>query len=102
MPWVEADLKSLSTVGLRCPEANRRLSVCLVCETDRRLAVRERAISAFSAYSEGLKEGKERVGRPVTTGTGIYRSGPGKCLFLEGEVRMKIDLRGFHLLMTQP
>jgi hypothetical protein len=37
-----------------------------------------------------------------TTGTGFHRSGPGECLFLEGEVRVKVDLRSFHLLMTEP
>ncbi len=54
----------------------------------------------MSAYSERLKKRKKRIGWPVTTGTGIYGSGPGECLFLESEVRMKVDLRSFHLLMT--
>ena len=56
----------------------------------------------MSAYSECLKERKERVGWSVTTGTGIHRRSPSECLFFKSEVRMKIDLRGFHLLMTQP
>jgi hypothetical protein len=56
----------------------------------------------MSSYSECLKEGKKRVGWSVTTGTGIHRRSPSECLFFKSEVRMKIDLRGFHLLMTEP
>ena len=55
----------------------------------------------MSAYSERLKKRKERIGWPVTAGTGIYGRGPGECFF-ESEVRMKVDLRSFHLLMTEP
>jgi hypothetical protein len=58
--------------------------------------------SAYSACLERLKKRKERIGWPVTTGTGIHGSGPGERLFLEGQVRVKVDLRSFHLLMTEP
>ena len=67
------------------------IDLCLVCETDRRLAVRERTMSPYSAFLERLKKRKERIGRPVTTGTGIYWRGPRECLFFESEVRMKVD-----------
>jgi hypothetical protein len=56
----------------------------------------------MSACLERLKKRKERIGWPVTTGTGIHGNGPGERLFLEGEVRVKVDLRSFHLLMTEP
>lgn len=58
--------------------------------------------STMSAHLECLKKPKERIGRPVTAGTGIYGCGPRECLFFESEVRMKIDLGGFNLLMTEP
>ena len=56
----------------------------------------------MSAYSERLEEGKERVGWSVTTGARIHGRSPSECPFFKSEVRMKIDLRGFHLLMTEP
>jgi hypothetical protein len=54
----------------------------------------------MSAYSECLKKRKQRIGWPVTAGGGIHWRGPRECLFFESEVRMKVDLRSFHLLMT--
>ena len=61
--------------------------------------VRDRTISA---YSERLKKRKERIGWPVTAGTGIYGCGPRECLFFESEVGMKVYLRSFHLLVAEP
>jgi hypothetical protein len=74
-----------------------------ICRQPRTQALTRRPHGrTISAYSECLKEGKERVGWSVTTGTGIHGRSPSECLFFKSEVRMKIDLRGFHLLMTQP
>jgi hypothetical protein len=56
---------------------------------------------ACSSKEDALRQQRSH-GRPVTTGTGIYGSGPGECLFLGSEVRVKVDLRSFHLLMTEP
>ena len=56
----------------------------------------------MSAYSERLKKREERIGCPVTAGTGIYGCGPREGLFFESEVGMKVDLRSFHLLVAEP
>ncbi len=55
-----------------------------------------------SAYSQRLKERKERVGRLVAAGAGIHRRGPRERLLFEGEVGMQVDLGGLHLLVTKP
>ena len=61
--------------------------------------VRDRTMSA---YSERLKKRKERIGWPVTAGTGIYGRSPSECFFFESEIGMKVDLRSFHLLVAEP
>ena len=80
-----------------------RMPTFRICRSGRhtcpKQVVRDRTMSA---YSERLKKRKERIGWPVTAGTGIYGRSPSECFFFESEVGMKVDLRSFHLLVAEP
>jgi ribosomal protein S27AE len=49
-----------------------------------------------------LEESEQLVARPVATRLSIGRRGLCQNLLLHGEVRLEIDLRGFHRLVPQP
>jgi hypothetical protein len=92
------DVVPYADFGIRDRMPTFRICRSTPC-TGLKQVVRDRTMSA---YSECLKKRKEGIRWPVTAGTGIYGGGPRECLFFESEVRMKVDLRSFHLLMTEP
>src|SRR5271165_2156319 len=93
--------KPLPCLWVRCGRArnadfwNMPIRLC----TGLKQVVRDRTTSA---YSERLKKREERIGWPVTAGTGIYGRSPRECFFFESEVGMKVYLRSLHLLVTEP
>jgi hypothetical protein len=92
------DIVPYADVGIR-----DRMPTFRICRSILRTALK-RVVrdQSMSAYSDRLKKREERIGGPVAAGTCVYWRGPRECLFFEREVRMKVDLRGFHLLMTEP